>query len=365
MSVRHVLMTADTVGGVWTYSLELARGLAREGVRVSLATMGASVSDSQRAEAQEIDGLTIYESTYKLEWMDDPWRDVDHAGEWLLSLERKLRPDVVHLNGYCHGSLPWPAPVVMVAHSCVMSWWEAVRKETAPGEWNEYRLRVQQGLRSANAVVAVSRHMASEIHRLYSLERAVETIYNGVASQNFHPTKKDDFVLSCGRMWDQAKNVAALSQAAELSLWPVLVAGDGASAETDRFRLLGKLPSEELREWYGRAGIYALPAKYEPFGLSVVEAALSGCALVLGDIPSLREIWGDAALYVPPDDHEALAIVLNILACRPEMREQLGRKARARAAMFTPERMVQSYLRLYSQAAAGTQVDSSELSCVS
>ena len=55
----------------------------------------------------------------------------------------------------------------------------------------------------------------------------------------------------------------------------------------------------------GRAAIYALPARYEPFGLSILEAALSGCALVIGDIPSLREIWADAALFVPSDGHDA------------------------------------------------------------
>ena len=62
-----------------------------------------------------------------------------------------------------------------------------------------------------------------------------------------------------------------------------------------------------IADWYARASIYALPARYEPFGLSALEAALSGCALVLGDIPSLREVWGDAALFVAPDDTDALA----------------------------------------------------------
>ena len=56
--------------------------------------------------------------------------------------------------------------------------------------------------------------------------------------------------------------------------------------------------------------IYASPARYEPFGLGVLEAALSSCALVLGDSPTLREPWSDAALFVPPDDHDALLTAL-------------------------------------------------------
>src|SRR3982751_6596303 len=79
---QHVLMTADTVGGVWTYCMELCRELASHGVRVSLATMGAPLRFDQQEQAANIPKLTIYESSYRLEWMDDPWEDVERAGEW-------------------------------------------------------------------------------------------------------------------------------------------------------------------------------------------------------------------------------------------------------------------------------------------
>ena len=57
--------------------------------------------------------------------------------------------------------------------------------------------------------------------------------------------------------------------------------------------------------WLRRATIFALPARYEPFGLSALEAGLAGCALVLGDIP-MREVWHDAAMFVPPEQPAAL-----------------------------------------------------------
>src|SRR6476620_12156620 len=117
-SPRHILMTADTIGGVWTYALELARGLTESGVRVSIAAMGGSLSREQRWEAQ-FPGLQVFESGYKLEWMEQPWQDVDAAGEWLLDLSQRLKPDVIHLNNYAHGALEWNAPVLMVGHSCV------------------------------------------------------------------------------------------------------------------------------------------------------------------------------------------------------------------------------------------------------
>src|SRR5690606_3875973 len=121
----------------------------------------------------------------------------------------------------------------------------------------------------------------------------------------------EPFVLTAGRLWDRAKNVAALDAVAPSLPWPVLVAGDDSGpdgqAEIGRnLRPLGLLAPAELAQWMGRAAVFALPARYEPFGLAVLEAALSGCALVLGDIPTFRELWDDTALFVPPDDHAAL-----------------------------------------------------------
>jgi glycogen synthase len=125
MRSTKILMTSDTVGGVWVYALELAQALTAHSCEVALATMGGYLSPSQVREAARIPHLTLYESDYKLEWMDEPWADVDEAGAWLLRLGQEVQPDVVHLNNYAHGALPWSAPVLMVGHSCVLSWWQA------------------------------------------------------------------------------------------------------------------------------------------------------------------------------------------------------------------------------------------------
>jgi glycosyltransferase involved in cell wall biosynthesis len=182
-------MTADTVGGVWTYAIELARGLTRRGARVSLATMGAGLSIEQCRQAR-FPSLTVYESSYRLEWMKNPWEEVDAAGEWLLGLERSLQPDLVHLNDYSHGNLPWSRPVVVVAHSCVYSWWNAVHACSPPKEWDEYRRRVANGLHAADAVVAVSRAMLRELERWYGLLGTRCVVYNGHRPGFFLPAEK-------------------------------------------------------------------------------------------------------------------------------------------------------------------------------
>jgi glycosyltransferase involved in cell wall biosynthesis len=148
-------------------------------------------------------------------------------------------------------------------------------------------------------------------------------------------------------------------------LWPVYVAGEEEHPDPEiealaigsylerslrgNVRKLGYLSQEALAEWLARAAIYVLPARYEPFGLSVLEAALSGCALVLGDIPSLQEIWGDAAVFVRSDDREALAAAINALITDSTRRCQLAKMARDRALKLTPQRMATSYLEAYQE----------------
>lgn len=189
-------------------------------------------------------------------------------------------------------------------------WWHAVRKEDAPAPWHEYRRRVTRGLQKADLVVAPTRAMLRALEFHYGALRATEVIPNGRDSNAFAVGTKEPFILSAGRLWDQAKNTAALVAVAPWLPWPVVLAGqrkspDGTEAHLRNVRLLGRLSERELAALYARASIYALPARYEPFGLSILEAALSGCALVLGDIPSLRETWNDAAIFVAPSDHTA------------------------------------------------------------
>jgi glycosyltransferase involved in cell wall biosynthesis len=350
-------MTADTVGGVWTYALELARALSPHGVEVVLATMGAPLTPAQWAEARALPHLTIEQSTFQLEWMDEPWADVDAAGDWLLGLEAQVRPDVVHLNGYCHGALPWTRPVLMVGHSCVLSWWEAVKHESAPERYTRYRDEVTHGLRSANKVVAPSRAMLEALQRLYGPLEDTAVIYNARRPEEFPPSEaREPFILTAGRLWDEAKNVAALEAVAPRLGWPVKVAGEvrhpnGSQVQSRHVEPLGRLSARELAGWMGRASVYALPARYEPFGLSPVEAALAGCALVLGDIPSLREVWGEAAVFVPPDDADALTEALERLRKDTALRNRLAARARLRAVEYSPARMAADYLSVYADLA--------------
>jgi glycosyltransferase involved in cell wall biosynthesis len=352
----RVLMTADTVGGVWTYAVELAAALAPHGVEFCLATMGPPPSAAQRAAAGSLPNMILRSFDCRLEWMDDPWADVDRAGSWLQDIAAEFRPTVVHLNGYAHGALPWECGVAITAHSCVLSWWRAVKRQDAPESWARYQSAVRRGLSGADCVVAPSRAMLDSLVEHYGALENARVIPNGSASRWSRKVSKEAFVLSAGRFWDEAKNLAAIDAAAPWISWPVYIAGAqthpaGGHAGAKYARSLGHLSLEELRSWQACASIFALPVRYEPFGLSALEAARAGCALVLGDIPSQCEIWGDAALFVPSQDAEALARAIQSLIDDPERRADMAGRARRRAARFTAGRMARAYLALYQQLA--------------
>ena len=95
-----ILMTTDTVGGVWVYSLELCKALQKYGVQVHLAAMGQWPSEEQEKEAARLPNVLLYKSDYKLEWMQDPWDDVERARKWINSIYHTVLPDLVHLNNY-------------------------------------------------------------------------------------------------------------------------------------------------------------------------------------------------------------------------------------------------------------------------
>jgi glycogen(starch) synthase len=358
-SNRHtpmrVLMTTDTVGGVWSYSMELCKVLNDFNVRFCLVTMGAPMQPAQRKEVESLANVIVHETDIMLEWMEAPWKSIDTSCDWLLQIESEFQPDIIHLNCFVYGSLPWKAPLIVVAHSDVWSWWKAVKNELPPTEWNEYYNRVSKGLEGADLIVAPSKAMMNYVREIYSAKCPGMVIYNGKSSAAFYPAEKEPFIFSMGRIWDEAKNIQLLVQAASLINYPIRIAGDNSfggnhvEVAGTNISYLGKLSSTEVAEHLSKASVYVLPARYEPFGLSVLEAALSGCALVLGDIPSLREIWGDSAIYVDIDDANALAFTVNELLDNSVKRKQYAGKAIMRAMGFTTAVMGENYLNVYKE----------------
>ena len=168
-------------------------------------------------------------------------------------------------------------------------------------------------------------------------------------------------MLAVGRLVDASKQVFLLTQ--EPYSVPVCIVGAehtvpmpripiraDVKVATDQTSVAIRGPQTEaqLRALYSRASIYAATARYEPLGMALLEAAFSRCAIVANDIPSFREIWGDAALYFRTNDAASLAENIRMLSEDRPMRRAYAELAYTRAReRFTTKRMIDDCLQLY------------------
>lgn len=359
----RVFMTADAVGGVWQYAIDLARGLGTEGFATTLAVLGPAPSWDQRDEARAIAGLRLLETGLPLDWTANSARAVLEAGDAVAALASESGADVVHLNSPgLAASAQFSAPVLAVCHSCVATWWQAVRSGPPPRDFRWRTDLVRRGYLAADALVAPTAAFAEATARTYGLECAPRVVHNGrrlTPAPRAARAPDGPFVFTAGRLWDDGKNLAALDRAASRLPWPVLAAGPsqgphGASIALDHMRTFGSLPAAEVAAYLAPGPVFASLAHYEPFGLAVLEAAQAGCPLVLSDIPTFRELWDGAALFVPPQDDAMIAAALDGLLRDPAERARLGARARERAARYTIEAMTAGVLAVYRDLLAGT-----------
>jgi len=355
----HVLVTADTMSGSWTYTRELVTGLVTRGVRVTLVSFGEIPLPGQTAWMELLHGLDYRPTAFRLEWMHEAPEDFPESSEYLANLVREVQPDVLHLHQFCYGNLPVDTPRVVLAHGDLISWTQAVQGCTPrPTRWLQwYRDTVVRGIAAADAVVAPSAWMLDTIR-----PRREAVIYPGRNPIFFNPyISKDDSVLSVGRLLDAGKQVFLLTQHAQ----PFSVCIVGAeqtvpqpripiradvkvSTDQSCVAIRGPQTEAQLRALYSRAAVYAATPRYEPLGMAPLDAAFSRCAIVANDIPSFREVWGDAALYFRTNDASSLAVTLRQLDADRGLRHAYADRAFARAReRFTTKRMIDDYLELY------------------
>ena len=350
---RRVLLTTDAVGGDWRYVLERAEGFAARGIETVIAVLGPRPQTEQRAQASRV--ARVIETGWPLDWTAEDAKALAAASRGLADLARDQAVDLAHLHAPAFaGWHRWPVPVASVAHSCLATWWSAVRGTALPADSRWRADATARGLCRSDAVIAPTRAFADALRRVYAIDRSIVVIHNGRRrpALPFSAAARERAVLTVGRLWDEAKNVAALDRAAPQVGAPVYAAGqvdgpNGSVARFDHLRLLGELGETALWTRYTETAILAAPTMYEPFGLSVLEAALAGAALVLGDIPTLRELWDGVARFVNPGDHIELAHTLRGLLGDRDAIRRAGALAQERAHTYTVNAMVDGTLAVH------------------
>ena len=314
---------ADTLSGSWTFTRELVTGLVTRGVRVTLVSFGEIPLPEQTSWMDHLHGLDYRPTAFRLEWMQEAEEELPESSAFLAALVRELRPHVLHLNQFCYGNLEVDVPRVVMAHGDLLTWNEAVQERSSrsgvPTKW--YHDTVVRGILGADAVVAPSAWMLDQVSACYVPPERGVVIYPGRNPIFFNPyVSKDDCVLAVGRLVDASKQIFLLTQHAHPV--PVCIVGAEQTVGPPRIpiradvrvatnetsvAIRGPQTDAQLRSLFSRAAIYAATARYEPLGMSMLEAAFSRCAIVANDIPCFREIWGDAALYFRTNDAASLA----------------------------------------------------------
>jgi glycosyltransferase involved in cell wall biosynthesis len=347
------LVTADAVGGVWQYSVDLARGLRGLGVETILAVMGPSPTEEQLASAGGVPDLKVVDTGLALDWLAEDAVGLEKAASGIATLAGKTGADTIQLNTPALASLAdFPAPVVAVQHSCVATWWDAVRGTELPDDFAWRTSLVADGLAAADAVVTPTAAFGETTKRLYGLARPMRTVHNGRTPLKLPKAAPHDFVFTAGRLWDEGKNVVTIDRAAGGLGVPVYAAGpvqgpNGVAVTFDNLHCLGNLGEENLARWFAAKPVFVSAALYEPFGLAVLEAAAAGCPLILSDIPTFRELWNDVAIFVPAREEAEFAAAINGLVGDDFQRTLMGAAAKERAARYTPAAMASQMAAIY------------------
>ena len=349
----RVLVTTDSVGRLWQYGLDLARGLSRLGHETILALTGPAATDAQIRAATAIPGLRLVDTGLALDRVAEDEASLARAARALAALADEVGADVVQLNTPALAALAdFGPPVVAVLHSCVATWWETVQGTELPGDFAWRTELVASGLRAAGAVGTPTAAFGAAGRRRYRLDSAPRTVHHGRSPLAVPSGVPHDFVFTTGRLWDQGKNLGLLDAAAGRIGVPVRAAGplagpNGGQVMFDNIHCLGTLDEPELGRWLSARPVFVSAALYEPFGLAVLEAASAGCALVLSDIPTFRELWDEVAIFVDPRDEDGFARAIGDLAGDDFERAVLGRAARERAARYSPDAMAAQMANLY------------------
>lgn len=352
----RVLLTTDTVGGLWTHTLELTKGLLERGHVVILVSFGGTATAEHLGWCRSIteqfaESFSYIFSSLPLEWMQENHSFYEDAVVFLQTIVERFDPDLFHSNQFCFGFTEWGIPILVAAHSDVLSWARACTPNALePSRWLlDYIHLVQRGLDGAGAVVAPTNCMLKSLMDGFSVAVPTMVIANG--RNLIPPARKKIRVLQAvvaGRLWDIGKNISILKDVR--SPIPILLAGDVGlgikdGSLSENVSVIGYLDGHELLNLFRRSSIYIVTSLYEPFGQAGLEAALCGCALLCNDITSQREVWGEAAIYFR--NSADLEYKLDRLSKNSARLRSAQRSAYQRATCFSADRMTESYLHCY------------------
>jgi len=223
---------------------------------------------------------------------------------------------------------------------------------------------------AADLVLCISASTRDDLVRLYGLPIAPVVVTPLGVDYSFRPglpplpSLPSPYVLFVGNRkaykdFDVLVEAFVSLAARHADVWLVVVGGgpfDRAEEESMRRKGIRErvyrtsLSDPELPAAYANASCFVFPSRYEGFGLPTVEAMAAGCPVILADSSTHPEIGGEAAMYFPPGDSEALAAALSRVHSDAALRRVLSERSLLRAADFSWQQTATATVRAYQQA---------------
>jgi glycosyltransferase involved in cell wall biosynthesis len=230
-----------------------------------------------------------------------------------------------------------------------------------------WRLLLWASANRARRLIAVSQATRDDLVRVYHLDpERIDVVLHGVEPEFFalDRSSTEPFVL-CVSTLHPHKNLDRLIRAFARRKrdWRLIIAGmrgffadslEALIAEADvqdSIQLTGWIPRQDLLQLYAKAQAFVYPSTFEGFGMPVLEAMAAGIPVACSDIPPLREVAGDAALFFDPLSEDSIEEALDRVVTDAGLRATLAAAGPERASGFTWERAAHETLASLLKAA--------------
>ena len=366
MMMMKVTILSNSKGGVFTVTMQWAKGLARKSCDVNIFFLTQSNEAKRLVPSEHIRFHYFITSNFLL--------NLRAIFKFLI----RDRPDVIHTNFASLGLLAifkkyvFKIPFIFTSHGIPESWLQLSLSDKIAYTIEYYLLPLVAS--QSSAVVAVSKYVKDMLKRRYNVDS--EVIYHGIDANLSKPKnkaqskrklgykEKDFVILSIGKLHpskDPLTLIKAISKAVEknASLRLIMI-GDGELYEeakseirkrnlSNYTKLLNHVDSEKLHIWYAAADVFVLPSVGEAFGMTLLEAMASGVPVIASNSGACPEVIGNAGILFNQGNYTKLAEKILFLSHEKELSRKLREAGLKRVKqIFSWEDKIDQYLKLYT-----------------
>jgi glycosyltransferase involved in cell wall biosynthesis len=352
-------------GGASPVTFELCTHLAMLGHSVDVVTMHYK----NTSKYEQVNGFTVYRTPalrarpnicypYELATY------VPGAFFKTLKLCRKNKYDIIH----CHFLVPGAPLAYLISKITKIPFIVTCHGSDVPG-YNPDRfgllhkliMPVWKFLVKKPSLITSPSQSLKDLILSHCRELNIRVVPNGLETSTFNPAEKEKRILMCSRLLPRKGFQYALQAMQYIEGdWQVDIIGEGPfRSELEKEAKQVKMPVKfhgwidrkdaKFFDLFNRSSIFVFPSKAESFGVVVCEAMAASCAVIASDIPAHREVLGDAGLFVPPENAEAIKKHLTTLMENEQLRRQLQAKATNRAKIFDWSIVAQKYVEAYKE----------------